>query len=145
MNWKLNFEVLPWYFGTHSPQRLLWNWKYPLQYIQKLSKPRICIVDYILYKSLSKLNQKWNNQMEKEIAGYSFTERVETTQNLLTWVNIFPSIQVIICKLSALNNFGFLKGKFLKSQILSQQNLNRGWRTSPLQFTQVSLDKYSQR
>jgi hypothetical protein len=26
--------ILPWHFGTHSPQRLLWNWKYPLPYIQ---------------------------------------------------------------------------------------------------------------
>jgi hypothetical protein len=26
--------VFPWHFGTHSPQRLLWNGKHPLPYIQ---------------------------------------------------------------------------------------------------------------
>jgi hypothetical protein len=32
----------------------------------------------------------------QKIAGYYFTERVETTLSLLTCVNIFPSIQVIM-------------------------------------------------
>jgi hypothetical protein len=47
-NWI--FEYLPWHFCTHSPQRLLWNWKHPFPYIQ--NQPR--------------LNREWNNQSEKE-------------------------------------------------------------------------------